>query len=987
MKAEAIRLAESGLTKKQVGKSLGIGSRYITEWTRGIGGVANSYPPETMQSAISLLNNGESASKVARTLNVKYPVIIKWRDEHILNRGPVTYTNKKYDESIKQAALKRMEQGKNRSALGRELKISPGTLKKWFEEAIKEGVIARPPVLLKTDPDFGWVTQQYPQYSEWKTLAQEWMKGEHSGLGNKFYSLSVFFDKYLAAFNLPSNPGELLRRGTTLPDFATIISHLSQGSAINNVINLFLEWVVLRDFSIRADDGTPVVSSEFRNPVQSIVTTKPQLFESVRSPLPYGYIAELRKMLVQGQNFSDWKWAQQSVGVKMAAHNRFSTDWFHVDEDLIDKNDPDCVWRIREFVDTKFKPTYELWSPVRYVALLLKLQLPLRLFQVRMMDSGESDAWRYVQGDWIKNTNPLSKNNSRNHCDQGVFRRLNNVKEGDPTTTLYINTNKTKDTINSGKEKGYEVPWPVMGEIDEQPHYWLEKLRNWQEKYNPLKRRTSWTEVPSKILGSVKSDVQLSSHPDTCFLFRTAELKKHGEETIPVADAVVVACWYKLLLKFQEHLAANKITHADKSPIKLVFGTARAYSSPFPLHSLRVSLITALAIDGGLPIQLLVKLVGHSRLVMTLYYTKPGAKHMQDALIGANERLDAEKEKTIVSFLANAERATLVEKVIANSPDAFAIMVPDHPSNRNPAGWMPMHHGLCLVGGNTSEVDGISKVGGCYNGGTNIAGHGARIFGPIPGGPRNCVRCRWFVTEPHYVPALAAHLGNICYHLDEARNVSIKQDAVLQDLKKQKVEAEKSQIPFMKAADMHAAERLWESAITKFSGLAEDMASCWDLIKRCNAVADNSTGDSTSLVTVGSSMDVNAAFEEVESELLQLSGVCQNVEIYPDLEPGKAIFRRSQLLDAALNNESIQPVFMYLSEEEQLKYGNLFMRRLVNQSDNANPLIGMRKVCGLIDAGKNLSDFIGVDLRELLPEKLQEVQNSFSINLRNRGVS
>jgi hypothetical protein len=39
-----------------------------------------------------------------------------------------------------------------------------------------------------------------------------------------------------------------------------------------------------------------------------------------------------------------------------------------------------------------------MWSPVRWVALLAKLILPLRTLQVRMLDSGEADTWRYAAG-------------------------------------------------------------------------------------------------------------------------------------------------------------------------------------------------------------------------------------------------------------------------------------------------------------------------------------------------------------------------------------------------------------------------------------------------------------------------------------------------------------------------------------------------------------------------------------------------------------
>ncbi len=44
--------------------------------------------------------------------------------------------------------------------------------------------------------------------------------------------------------------------------------------------------------------------------------------------------------------------------------------------------------------------------------------------------------------------------------------------------------------------------------------------------------------------------------------------------------------------------------------------------------------------------------------------------------------------------------------------------------------------------------------------------------------------------------------------------------------------------------------------------------------------------------------------------------------MYPDLGPGKAVIRRSQLLDAALYQDNLPPVFMRLSEQDQLRVGN-----------------------------------------------------------------
>lgn len=56
-------------------------------------------------------------------------------------------------------------------------------------------------------------------------------------------------------------------------------------------------------------------------------------------------------------------------------------DWFPVTDDDIDRTDPDCVWRVRPKANER-QAVLEMWSPVRWVALLTKLILPLRTMQV-----------------------------------------------------------------------------------------------------------------------------------------------------------------------------------------------------------------------------------------------------------------------------------------------------------------------------------------------------------------------------------------------------------------------------------------------------------------------------------------------------------------------------------------------------------------------------------------------------------------------------
>lgn len=836
------------------------------------------------------------------------------------------------------------------------------------------------------DTALGWVAREYPQLEAWRLLAVEWLRGETRGLDVRLWALVIFLERYIVGQGLPLNPALFVARDTVLPDFyKTACPDSRPGVIYNNCIHAFLAFVLQHKFSDLDDQGNVKTLPAFHNPVARRSTAMfGRLDESVHSPLPYGYVDELRQILVQGPHFRDWTWAQSALGAEVGRGGYAAPDWFGVSEDQVDRSDPDCVWRVRQRTKHGGGPVLEIWSPVRWVALLVKLILPLRTYQVRMLDSGEADTWLYDSAAtgpseaWQLNTHPLNRHlvqgSERKPLQQGVFRR--NQRPGDTgsvATVLYINTNKTADIARSGSEKGYVLPWLAGGPLHQDVFYWLEKLRNWQSKYNPIQRRTPWSELDGRHIAA-KSDVQLAGYPDACFLFRTPE-ERDGNAHLPITAGAVERVWFALLEVLECRLAARNETHANGAPIKLLppsTGQNSGLTTLFPLHSLRVSLVTALALEGQVPFPVLQKLVGHSRLLMTLYYTKPGASHVRDVLNDAARRLEARKEATIQAFLLDAEHEHLLKTAVCNSPSSLAVVIPPHPASRNAAGWMPMHHGLCLVGGNTSEVEGNKAVGGCHNGGpVIIAGIGSSPakHGPVPGGSRNCVRCRWFVTEPNYLPALVAHFNNLAYHFDEARNACLRHETELHELKRQKASTEAVGKPFTEQAALRQAERVWEADMKRFSDLAEDLVACWHLIERCKNLLDVPQAGGAQLVPVGTVADVQVAFEETESELLQLSGVCQDTELYPDLYPGKAVIRRSQLLDTALCRDELPPMFMRLCEEEQLQVGNTFMHRLAQQMEPDNPALGMRQVIELMDAGQRLSDYLGVDLGSLLPEK------------------
>jgi integrase len=100
-------------------------------------------------------------------------------------------------------------------------------------------------------------------------------------------------------------------------------------------------------------------------------------------------------------------------------------------------------------------------------------------------------------------------------------------------------------------------------------------------------------------------------------------------------------------------LAAHGEVHRNGTPIRFhppPEKQNKGSTTLFPLHSLRVSLITALALEGQVPFPLLQKLVGHSRLLMTLNYVNPRASHVRDVLLNAAKLLEERGQVFRTSF-------------------------------------------------------------------------------------------------------------------------------------------------------------------------------------------------------------------------------------------------------------------------------------------------------------------------------------------------
>ena len=833
------------------------------------------------------------------------------------------------------------------------------------------------------DATLSWLLSEHgDDWLQWQQYAAEWMKSQNSGLSDKLGALTHFFCNYLTrnaryAANVTAffkgNSGHKVS-SEEFVDVMRAAGINRQNLLARNVSHVvsFIDYVIDGHFSADDDHGVPhpLVSNPFERVRREIATS-----ETVRSPLPYRYIQQLRQILCpytrgqeeshEGSVRSD-PWANRHFRNWTWAHGSLPWEWFEVDPDIIDRTDPDCVWRTKKVNrNSKQVTIHQMWSPVIAVLLLVKLHLPLRTYQVRFLDSGEADTWRYEGGRWVINTQPFAYGNKKRPYGKGVFRRTYDSIAETYATSIYVTTNKTADQNKGEADRGYTIPWQ-----HEELLYWLEKLRNWQEKYNSIAGPLCASKLTRKDTGKIKHPTTLKAMGEFCFLFRDAPSRKLGNRPKPVQTVSITASWYQLLKKLETDLAATGHTLSDGTALRLVEEypkkqfNSRKVATLFPLHSLRVSLITAYTMDSALPLPVVSKLLaGHTRLLMTIYYNKISPSVMAEKMEEAHAALDIKAQDSLRTFLKDAELSQIQARTACNSDESIEAAI----ANRNPVGWEHRSAGLCLVGGNTVRSDEMSTLGGCWNGGaitreSERVDH--RVYAPVPHGPENCIRCRWFITDASHLPALSSQFNQISYKAHQAASLAVEIEGELETLKDELFFAGEQGTPFTKHGELQVLERRYEKQKVEADEYAKDFIACFNLIKRLMDIENqrDETDESQKLVAVGSSEDlaVSIRFIETDSELLHLSLLCEDAELYPDLQDDlrktPAVAKRTLALSRMMMQKGYQPVFMEMDERAQLIAANALLRKMAKIAHPTDTLEGYRIAADYIEAQEYLVD-------------------------------
>lgn len=828
------------------------------------------------------------------------------------------------------------------------------------------------------DMDLNWVVQDFGiEWDYWRVYATEWVAKNDKAITHRLLTVRSFLNYLSTKAPYALDVISMFKEHPSGHKVSTeeFVAHMKdQGMNseheryryVGYVVSL-VDYILDQNLSDEDDNGKRV--RLFQNPFDKVKSVTNRT-ETVHIPLPYRYIEKLRQIVCpypadtsdsktpwEGCHFCDWRWAIDNLQSGNLA-------WMEVPPDTIDRNDPDCIYRTRTIKRQGSEvEVHEIWSPVMAMFLFTKLHLPLRSYQILLLDSGEGDTWRYEQGSWVENDkHPFKYGTPKRPYQKGVFRRIYDSMTECYSTGLYITTNKTADQNKEETQRGYTLPWQ-----HEELLYWLEKLRNWQEKYNPIDHLTKGIELNAIHTGGrQKSENELRAMGEFAFLFRTRESR------FPIDVVGITNPWYRLLAKLEDDIFASGQTLANGERLRFIkdydkkVNEGERRATEFPLHSLRVSLITSYTMDTDLPLPVISKLLaGHTRLLMTIYYNKITPSVMAKKMSEAHKSLNDNEGDSLKNFLADADLNQIKLRAVCQ-PDSYDS-IEAAISNRNPIGWEERATGVCMVGGNSVHTDENPALGGCWNGGPILKRSkdaSKRVYSPVPHGPENCPRCRWHATDAAYLPALNSKFNQISYKVHQAAGIAAEVESQLESLKDELFMAEEAGEVFLKHSELQALERRYEKQRVEADEYVQDYIAIFNLINRIIEIEkQRDKGDEgQKLIAVGSADDLSVSmkFIETESELLHLSLLCDDAEFYPDLHDDlrktPAITKRTNVLSRMMARSGYRPVFLEMDEQTQLIAGNAIMRKMAQIANSDDKLEGYRIAANYIEAQEYLRD-------------------------------
>jgi site-specific recombinase XerD len=758
----------------------------------------------------------------------------------------------------------------------------------------------------RSDSEFLWSLSIDNNLKEWQIHFKEFLEQQNQSYALYKQAINHFLD-YLIYFPMITRtikeyisiPYSI---DTTFKSYLEDIKSLgkkSQGLR-NNLAKMydFFEYYLVNNCLVENNEMLLIDLHKYNNPINKIsLASVNRNIETMRNALPTRYVKMLSDIITE----DDFAWPK-----------KFRNQWFRSKGE-------------------------DIWNPVLSYLMLLKLKLPMRTYQLRYLNSGESDQYvfNYSKWKWELNTHISTIENSQN----GVLRKVVDHKTNKEFVGLYINTNKTKDINND--EKGYVMPWENKEVIKI-----ISDLIIWQKKYNPVTKPLKWTDIDDVQLKK-KSIQQLEALGEHTFLFRDVF---NNDTTAPVQDTRIQGYWKSLLAELEHRI--NLQLNNNDNEIKFIekWNGKRPSKAYYDLHSLRVTNLTALY-QAGVPYSILSKYIaGHSSIVMTMYYTKFNVTHITEVLNNATKNIEQNEQKNFSEFIANNSYQDLKDTIVFNGEGSIAAA-----SQLNKSNYMSSDIGICPVG--------ESK---CNEGGEHIS---AKIYGPVPNGPKNCIRCRFFITGVPFLIGLTTKFNEMALIIKEKVTIFRASEEEYESLYLQRYKKEKEGAPFTKWKELETSDSNFNKHNNELDQLLIDWQHLYTLIEQCLMIKEkdlNTKKNKFSLITVGNLVDLNNEISDC-SEFELYDTICQSSIFYQSIHPNIANIKRGSIINKMLMYNSLQPSFLLLDEKDALLIGNEFVKLLMMK-------LGKPNTIDVFNEKKKLADF-GISL---------EIKNDIDILLGNK---
>ncbi|GEA22193.1 hypothetical protein VH1807_contig00022-0140 [Vibrio harveyi] len=579
-----------------------------------------------------------------------------------------------------------------------------------------------------------------------------------------------------------------------------------------------------------------------------------------------------------------------------------------------------------KIVDKSGRP---VWIPVITYLYLVMLEIPLRKIQVLRLDSGEGDQWKYNPKTdmWIKNDHQLAnywKKIGAKVPNRGVLRRklVNGVLA--PQFVLYVNSNKISDKeVGFGEKSGYEIPWKNETVIK-----YLDDLKTWQEKYNPVNAPVRYRDIPKSVFEGEPADQVLERIPDRFYLFRCAKDIKNGNRQMPPTIRNLHEFWLKLMDELEKRL------HDDGIDCQIILtrnkNTKAPQSSLYTPHGLRVAGLTSLA-QQGVPIEVLSKIIaGHKSLLMTIYYVKYHPSHITEILNKASRDLELNYQKSFQNWLKEVAWDQVAKYTAYNSEDAIDGL--KSPAARCTASlWNSTNLGICPYNGTR-----------CHDGGACVRKNGAKNT-YLPVEDKNCVMCRHFITGLPWLTELWVHANSLILKAEKkATEIKLNEQDV-QSLKVEQLNLRKKgeEVPPQLITKIKKAETIQERLSIEEDNLFNELHASHNLISKIKALPKPpisvSQVDSTNnlpALLMDNDADFDIDYAESPNNFANLDFVIQASRFYKHERNEDFERERDHFIDTILLRNGYEPMMlMDLTPEEKQQSADAYAKFLVTKLD------------------------------------------------------